>query len=65
MPYRNDELTRILERVVELGLRSGWAEFEDTPLAIPRIQLAQPRSQDGDAPPANESHNNLDSIAPK
>ncbi|KAK0473958.1 optic atrophy 3 protein-domain-containing protein [Armillaria novae-zelandiae] len=26
---RNDELTRILERVVEIGLRGGWAEFED------------------------------------
>ncbi len=38
--YRNDELTRILERVVEIGLRGGWAEFEDTPLQFPRISLA-------------------------
>ncbi|KAJ3476498.1 hypothetical protein NLI96_g11116 [Meripilus lineatus] len=37
---RNDELTRILERVVEIGLRGGWAEFEDTPLPLPMIQLA-------------------------
>lgn len=42
---RNDELSRILERIVEIGLRGGWAEFEDTPLAIPRVQLAPPREQ--------------------
>ncbi|KAF8959761.1 optic atrophy 3 protein-domain-containing protein [Flammula alnicola] len=36
---RNDELVRILERVVEIGLRGGWAEFQDTPLQLPRIQL--------------------------
>ncbi|KAJ3514041.1 hypothetical protein NLJ89_g2602 [Agrocybe chaxingu] len=36
----NDELSRILERVVEIGLRGGWAEFQDTPLQLPRIQLA-------------------------
>lgn len=38
--HRNDELARILERVVEIGLRGGWAEFEGTPLQLPRIQLA-------------------------
>ena len=42
---RNDELTRILERVVEIGLRGGWAEFKDTPLSLPLIQLAPPRSR--------------------
>ncbi|KAF8888265.1 optic atrophy 3 protein-domain-containing protein [Infundibulicybe gibba] len=36
----NDELARILERIVEIGLRGGWAEFQDTPLQLPRIQLA-------------------------
>ena len=40
MKFRNDELGRILERVVEIGLRGGWAEFEETPLMLPRIQLA-------------------------
>jgi len=39
---KNDELKRILERVVEIGLRGGWAEFHDTPLQLPRIQLAPP-----------------------
>jgi len=38
--HRNDELARILERVVEIGLRGGWAEFQDTPLPLPRIQLS-------------------------
>jgi hypothetical protein len=37
---RHDELARILERVVEFGLRGGWAEFQDTPLRIPLVQLA-------------------------
>ncbi|KAH8100311.1 OPA3-domain-containing protein [Cristinia sonorae] len=41
---RNDELTRILERVVEIGLRGGWAEFESTPLPLPRIELTNLRS---------------------
>lgn len=36
---RNDELQRIMERVVEIGLRGGWAEFEDTPLKIPKANL--------------------------
>ncbi|KAG6839648.1 hypothetical protein H0H93_005192 [Arthromyces matolae] len=35
---RNDELSRILQRVVDIGLRGGWAEFEDAPIQIPRIQ---------------------------
>jgi len=48
---RNDELTRILERVVEIGLRGGWAEFEDTPLMLPRIQLAPPSSPQSSPPP--------------
>ncbi|KAI0927819.1 hypothetical protein AcW1_005239 [Taiwanofungus camphoratus] len=51
---RNDELTRILERVVEIGLRGGWAEFEDTPLAIPRIQLVPQSTQASQqSPPPN------------
>ena len=40
LPFcRNNELTRILERVVSIGLRGGWAELEDTPLALPRMQF--------------------------
>jgi hypothetical protein len=31
-----------LDRVVEIGLRGGWAELQDTPLQIPRIQLNIP-----------------------
>ncbi|KAI0792619.1 optic atrophy 3 protein-domain-containing protein, partial [Abortiporus biennis] len=45
---RNDELTRILERVVEIGLRGGWAEFEDTPLTLPRIQLSPKQAPSSD-----------------
>lgn len=36
---RNEKLSRVLEQVVEIGLRGGWGEFQDTPLRIPRIQL--------------------------
>lgn len=37
---RNEKLSRVLEQVVEIGLRGGWGEFQDTPLRIPRIQLS-------------------------
>lgn len=37
---RNDELARVLERIVEIGLRGNWVEFQDTPLKIPLVQLA-------------------------
>ncbi|OJA11912.1 hypothetical protein AZE42_06133 [Rhizopogon vesiculosus] len=42
---RNNELARIVERIVEIGLRGGWAEFEDTPLKIPRVELVQTSSK--------------------
>lgn len=51
---RNDELSRILERVVEIGLRGGWAEFQDTPLQIPRIKLPPPRLLDESVPRASQ-----------
>ncbi|KAI0261800.1 hypothetical protein BC834DRAFT_894896 [Gloeopeniophorella convolvens] len=38
------QLTRILERVVDIGLRGAWAEMQDTPLQIPRIQFSPPSS---------------------
>ncbi|KAJ7736854.1 OPA3-domain-containing protein [Mycena metata] len=33
---RTDDLTRITQRIVEFGLRGGWAEFDGTPLQLPR-----------------------------
>ncbi|KAI6110308.1 optic atrophy 3 protein-domain-containing protein [Pisolithus croceorrhizus] len=42
---RNDELQRIVERVVEIGLRGGWVEFEDTPLKIPKADLTPQSSR--------------------
>ncbi|KAI0628821.1 OPA3-domain-containing protein [Trametes polyzona] len=44
---RHDELARILQRVVEIGLRGGWAEFEGTPLPLPRIDLVKKPSSSG------------------
>jgi optic atrophy 3 protein len=36
---------------VEIGLRGGWAEFEETPLRIPRISLSRsPPAVDQDIP---------------
>lgn len=52
---RNEELSRILQAVVEVGLRGGWAEFEDTPLQLPRIQLAPPRPA---PPPSSDDSSN-------
>ncbi|KAI0255169.1 OPA3-domain-containing protein [Lactifluus subvellereus] len=39
---RTQELSRILGRVVEIGLRGGWTELQDTPLQVPRIPLNVP-----------------------
>ncbi|TBU51589.1 OPA3-domain-containing protein [Dichomitus squalens] len=41
---RHDELARILQRVVEIGLRGRWAEFEGTPLPLPLIDLTKSRA---------------------
>ncbi|KAJ7072843.1 OPA3-domain-containing protein [Mycena amicta] len=48
---RNDELTRTMSRIVEIGLRGGWAEFEGTPLQFPRVGLLPPQK---DSPPIDE-----------
>ncbi|KAF5343569.1 hypothetical protein D9758_012972 [Tetrapyrgos nigripes] len=63
---RSTELARILERVVEIGLRGGWSELEQTPLRLPRIDLSsslsspssesdsESLSNDTDSPPSPE-----------
>ncbi|KAA1475833.1 OPA3-domain-containing protein [Dentipellis sp. KUC8613] len=55
---RNDELTRILERVVEIGLKGGWAELEDTPLKIPRIEFHKPPDASADSSPSSSNISN-------
>ncbi|KAH9914514.1 OPA3-domain-containing protein [Epithele typhae] len=60
---KHDELARILTRVVEIGLRGGWAEFEGTPLPLPivdltrgiRPPLSQPESPSADSPQGSSS----------
>ncbi|PIL33069.1 hypothetical protein GSI_04518 [Ganoderma sinense ZZ0214-1] len=47
---RHDELARILQRVVEIGLRGGWAEFEGTPLPLPHIDITQRPPPSSSAP---------------
>ncbi|KAI0062109.1 OPA3-domain-containing protein [Artomyces pyxidatus] len=54
---RNVELTRILERIVEIGLRGGWAEMQDTPLQLPRIRFTP-------SPHASSPSSALDSSQP-
>ncbi|KAH7908367.1 optic atrophy 3 protein-domain-containing protein [Hygrophoropsis aurantiaca] len=53
---RNAELERIVERMVEIGLRGGWVEFEGTPLMVPKVQLAPRNSPNSlprdDSPPS-------------
>jgi len=58
---RNDELSRILERVVEIGLRGGWAEFEGSPVQLPVVNLA-PHRQSATATTAASSGSPSDSI---
>ncbi|CAE6452105.1 unnamed protein product [Rhizoctonia solani] len=58
---RNNELSRILTRVVEIGLRGGWAEVVDqAPLKIPasvvkHADLPDPRTNNGDDGSTNET----------
>ncbi|KAH8824450.1 optic atrophy 3 protein-domain-containing protein [Flagelloscypha sp. PMI_526] len=42
---KNDELGRVLQRVVDIGLRGGWAEFEEKPLQLPLIELITPEQR--------------------
>ncbi len=56
----NDELQRILQRVVEIGLRGGWAEFEDTPLQLPRVTLASLEAPYDDRSPLPTDETRID-----
>lgn len=60
---KNEELTRILERVVEIGLRGGWVELEDTPLRIPRPS-PRAHSPPSDLPPSPPSSSSSPSPSP-
>jgi uncharacterized coiled-coil protein SlyX len=66
---RNQEISRILARIVDIGLRGGWAEFEDKPVPIPQgapLQSSQHTSRvSSDAPVTKEisSHSALSSSA--
>ncbi|KAF8999929.1 hypothetical protein BDZ89DRAFT_1170505 [Hymenopellis radicata] len=63
---RNDELQRILQRVVEIGLRGGWAEFEETPLQLPRVTtVSLPAPHDDRSPlPTDETRIDIDRTPP-
>ncbi|KLO19673.1 OPA3-domain-containing protein [Schizopora paradoxa] len=52
--HRNDELNRVLNRMVDVGLRSGWSEFEDTPIRIPKVEI-RPQSTLGSDSPAEKT----------
>ena len=56
---RSDELARVIQTIVDIGLRGGWVEFQDTPLKVPKIQLT-PEDQEStplphDHPPQSSS----------
>ncbi|KAF8577012.1 OPA3-domain-containing protein [Ramaria rubella] len=62
---RHEEVSRVLQTIVDTGLRGGWVEFQDRPLMVPRIdipretqELAPPPPEDPpDAPPAAKDDN--------
>ncbi|KAG8922714.1 hypothetical protein FRC02_011672 [Tulasnella sp. 418] len=39
---RQEDMAQILDRIVYIGLRGGWAELQDTPLKIPRTISTHP-----------------------
>jgi len=45
---RSDELARILENIVNIGLRGGWVAFQNTPFRIPQIEVQHPNGSDTD-----------------
>ncbi len=61
--FRHDELARILQRVVEIGLRGGWAEFEGTSLPLPRIDITQRRPPSSST--SESSNRSQDNPSPK
>lgn len=61
---RTEEITRILGRVVEIGLRGGMTELEGTPLLLPRIQLKLGRKQQSDDIPASQDYSSQSSSLP-
>jgi hypothetical protein len=62
--YRNIELTRILERIVDIGLRGGWAEFEENPIQLPVVPLLAAPDSPPDARDASSSLSSSASTTP-
>jgi len=60
--HRNDELNRVLNRIVDVGLRSGWSEFEETPIRIPKVEIRSQPSRD-DSVSSNAVDNSADVAA--
>ena len=62
--YRNDELTRILEKLVEIGLHGGFSGLgagdTDSPLRIPKISLLPARKDDsGPSRQSNQTNSHV------
>ena len=43
MPNSYEELTRILSRIVDAGLKGGLVELEDTPLRLAKVKPEPPQ----------------------
>jgi optic atrophy 3 protein len=37
--YRNEEISRVLLKVVDIGIQGGWAEFKEHPIQLPPFHL--------------------------
>jgi hypothetical protein len=51
--FRTNELSLVLEKVVQIGLRNSWTELQGTPLRVPQIQL-RPEPPEPDRPASDE-----------
>ena len=60
--HRSNEIARVVQTIVDIGLRGGWVELQDTPLKVPKIQLT-PELQELTTPPHN--HPPESSLEPK
>ncbi len=45
----------MLNRIVDVGLRSGWSEFEETPIRIPKVKVRPQPTHDVSSDVASNS----------
>ncbi|KIJ31841.1 hypothetical protein M422DRAFT_36100 [Sphaerobolus stellatus SS14] len=56
---RSDELARILENIVNIGLRGGWVAFQDSPMTVPKMDIPRRPRLEAAPPVPQEQQSSL------